>query len=1081
MSNRTMLTWYAVSFGILTVCYFAVPSARMPLTGVIGAVSAAAVVGGTHRHRPDRAYAWWLLGAAVAVLAAGDTVHLVDARLEDVGSPAAIVADVCYLVMLGLVGAGLLGLTRATTGARNRAGLLDFLILTAAGGFLLWVLVIRPYLSETGADGFEQSAVAVYALADVLLLATTVRLAVTSRGSPAALLLTAGATGMLVSDLLYGAATLRGDWRPGGPVELGWLLLYAAWGAAALHPSMVVLTEPAPPWHREITRTRLVLLGLAATLAPAVLLLQALTGTVRDGAVIAVACGVIFALVLSRLGDAVDAHAQAVARERALRLAGAELVAAVDAAEVDRTVRRAVTRLVPRQAAHRVVLSVDQDDVGPTDATDDPEANATDDPEANATDGRKPEANADDGREPESSAGSPRRPAPTGTAARRSRLLRIQDLRPALAEQLGDFDSAVLCPLVCDRRSGAASRIGALLVAADRQLLPTVRDALEVLAAQAALALHRIGLEREIRRRDSEAYFRSLVQNATDVILIVDDDLRIRYASPSISTVLGVDPADCHDLRSVLDSDDHLSAAVLLNPAGGSDRRGEGVDWSVRRPDGQRVQLEVTCRDLRQDQAVRGFVLTMRDVTERVRLEQELTHRAVHDTLTGLANRASYQDQVYVAVEKARDGNRTVGALSIDLDEFTAVNDTHGHVIGDAMLIAAGQRLREVVGPDNLVARLGGDEFAVLVPEADDPEQVERVADELVRALAEPLTVGDTVVNGSVSVGVATTVDARDAGELLQRADLALYVAKGAGKGRWCRYQSELHTAIVERLELRAALAEAVQKLSFFVEYQPIVDMRTGGAVGFEALARWHHPARGPVPPEQFIGLAEETGLIEPLGTWVLRQAVEAAAGWQLDVGAAAPYVSVNVSARQLRTPGFVGMVRSALTAADVPPSRVMLEITESLLLRDKESVWGELAELRTLGLRVAIDDFGTGFSSLSYLQQMPADVLKIDRSFTETIVSSRRQRLLVEGIIRLAGTLGLDVIAEGVETEAVRAILLDMGCVSGQGYLFSRPLRDHDAARWLRGVPTGPEDAPTNGSAPLPPGVPPRPRPPGD
>ncbi|MEO3743747.1 bifunctional diguanylate cyclase/phosphodiesterase [Plantactinospora sp. B5E13] len=1058
MSDRKVLTWYAVSLGVLVVCFFAVPAARTVLTGAVGLVVVVAVAVGVRRHRPNRAYAWWLLGAAIGVFAVGDTVYLLGANLP-LGasrSTSALISDVCYLVMLPLIGAGLLGLTRSTTGARDRSGLLDFLIFTSAGGFLLWVLVIRPYLLGSGAATFEKSALAAYALVDLLLLATTVRLAVSSRRSVAALLLVVGAAGMLVADLVYGAALLRGDWQAGGPVELGWLLFYGAWGAAALHPSMTVLTEPAARRDSEITKTRLVLLGFAATLAPAVLLGQVATGGVRDGAVIAVAGGIVFVLVLSRLGDAVDAHRQAVARERGLRQAGAELVAAADAAEVDRAVRRAVARLVPRQAAHRIICSVNRSDGVPAGAV--------------SIWGR-------------SLVGTPPLyPAPTTAVARRSRLLRVRTLQPALADQLHGFDTVVLCPLVGDGRSGAASRVGALLVAADGRLLPTLRDSLEVLAAQTALALERISLDQEINRRDSEAYFRSLVQNAADVILIVNDDHGIRYASPSVRTVLGVDPPDCTDLGVLLQSDEQLSVAALLDSArGGPDRRGEGLDWSVRRADGQRVQLEVTCRDLRRDRSVRGFVLTLRDVTERVRLEQELTHRAVHDTLTGLANRASYQDQVYEAVEKARDGDRTVGALSIDLDEFTTVNDTHGHAIGDAMLIAAGQRLREVVGPDNLVARLGGDEFAVLVPDADDPGAVERVADELVRELTEPLTVGDTVVNGSVSVGVATTADAGDAGELLQRADLALYVAKGAGKGRWCRYQSELHTAIVERLELRAALTEAVQKLSFSVEYQPIVDMRTGGAVGFEALARWHHPARGPVPPEQFIGLAEETGLIEPIGTWVLRQAVEAAARWHPDRGGApdartaagGPYVSINVSARQLGTPGFVGTVRAALEAADVPPSRVMLEITESLLLRDQEPVWTELAELRSLGLRVAIDDFGTGFSSLSYLQQMPADVLKLDRSFTETIASSRRQRLLVEGIIRLAGTLGLEIIAEGIETEAVRTILLDLGCASGQGYLFSRPLRGPDALRWLRGDP--PADPPP------PAATPPRPRPPGD
>ncbi|GAB3969684.1 putative bifunctional diguanylate cyclase/phosphodiesterase [Plantactinospora veratri] len=755
---------------------------------------------------------------------------------------------------------------------------------------------------------------------------------------------------------------------------------------------MATLTETAAPPDSEIDKTRLVLLGIAATLAPAVLLLEVVNGDVRDGAVIAVVGGVVFALVLSRLADAVDGHRQAVARERSLRQSGAELVAATDTAEVRRAVRTAVARLVPRHSPHRMVFTI------------------------NHTDGVPATTVSIWG--PGMATPSPFYPAPTTAAARRSRLLRVRTLQPALAEQLRGFESVALCPLVGDGRvDGGASgalRVGALLVATDSRLLPTLRDSLEVLAAQAAMALERISLAQEINRRDSEAYFRSLVQNAADVILIVDDDHRVRYASPSVRSVLGVEPADCTDLGTVLSAEDQISVPALLDTAlTESDRR--GVDWSVRRPDGQRVQLEVTCRDLRRDRTVRGFVLTLRDITERVRLEQELSHRSVHDSLTGLANRASYQDQVYEAVEKARDGDRTVGTLSIDLDEFTAVNDTHGHAIGDALLVAAGQRLREIVGTNDLVARLGGDEFAVLIPDADDPEQVEQVADHLVRALAEPLEIGDTVVNGSVSVGVATTADASDAGELLQRADLALYVAKGAGKGRWCRYQSELHTAIVERLELRAALTEAVQKLSFSVDYQPIVDMRTRVTVGFEALARWHHPARGPVPPELFIGLAEETGLIEPIGDYVLRQAAGAVARWSAERGeTGVPYVSINVSARQLRTPGFVGTVRAALTAADVPPDRVMLEITESLLLRDQEPVWAELSELRTLGLRVAIDDFGTGFSSLSYLQQMPADVLKIDRSFTETVASSRRQRLLVEGIIRLAGTLGLDIIAEG-------------------------------------------------------------------
>jgi diguanylate cyclase (GGDEF)-like protein/PAS domain S-box-containing protein len=1015
------MTWYAVAMGVLIGCFFAVPVLRTPLFGLVGVTGAVGVVIGVRRNRPRRGYTWWLLSAGMLSMAVGDTLYSVDAALpSDVPASA---ADVFYLLMLPLIGAGLLGLTRSNIVARDRSQFLDFLTFSTAAGFLLWVFVVGPYLSVPGLSPFSRSTLAAFVLADLLLLATTARLLTAVPVNPAAVLLVIGAASMLAANLGYDAALLNGGWEPGGPVELGWFAFSFTWGAAALHPGMRQLTEPAQPRPIELGRLRLVLLGLAAVLAPTVLLLQAATGQVQDGVVIAVVSGVMFVLVLSRLADAADAYRLAVSRERSLRKAAADLMAATATREVDRAVRVAVARLVPRHASHRVVFTV------------------------NRTDGVPAAAMSIWG--PTTGGSSAFYPAPSAATARRTRVLRVKTLQPALAEQLGQFESAVLCPLVLDERADGAPRVGALLVAADGAVLSGLRDSLEVLAAQVALALERIGLSQEVHRRDSEAYFRSVVHNASDVILVVDEDQSIRYASPSVRTVIGVEPAACTDLSAVVHPDDQESVAALLDP--GRSASGEWTDWTVRRPDGERIHLEVSCRDLRRDRTVRGLVVTMRDITERRRLEQELTHRSMHDVLTGLANRASFQDQVYAAVGRARQSGRTVGALCIDLDEFSSVNDAHGHAVGDRLLIAIGQRLRAIVGQTGTVARLGGDEFAVLVPDAENAEQAERIADHLVHALAEPLAVGDTLVSGAVSVGVATTADATDAGELLKHADLALYVAKGAGRGRWCRYQSELHKAIVQRLELRTALAEAVKRRGFSVEYQPIVDLVSGAAVGFEALVRWHHPGRGLIPPEQFIALAEETGLIEQIGDWVLRQAVAAAGRWRRDrPPAATPYVSVNVSARQLHAGGFVDRVREVLADADLPPTLLMLEITESLLLRDDDQVWAELTELRTLGVRVAIDDFGTGFSSLSYLQQMPADVIKIDRSFTATVASSRRQLLLLEGIIRLAGTLSLDIIAEGVETEVVRILLMDMDCTSGQGYLFSRPLSEEDAARWL-------------------------------
>ncbi|MDG4833225.1 EAL domain-containing protein [Solwaraspora sp. WMMD1047] len=1077
MSVRRVMAGYTAGMTVLIGCFYAAPGQRVPVTAAIGLLSVAALGYGIRRHRPHRGYAWWLLAAGVLAFSIGDVLYLavVAGSADQYDSAAGSASDVFYLLMFPLIGAGLLGLTRANAGARDRSGLLDFLVFSTAALFLLWVFLIHPFVVTPGPASFERSALSAYTLADALVVAATVRLLLTDRRNPAAMLLVAGATGMLAADLTYSVAVLNDYWQAGGVVELGWFLFYFGWSAAALHPGMAALTERADPPQREVGRTRLVLLGFAALLAPAVLLLQALLGDVRDGAVIAVASGISFVLVLHRLSDAADAHRVAVARERTLRVAGAALVAARDAREVERATRTAIGQLLPG-TPHRVVFSV------------------------NRTAGVPAAATSIWG--PAVAAPSAYYPPPTVAAARRTRLLRVGTLQPALAEQLRAFESAMLCPLVLDERATGVPRVGALLVGADPKVLRPMRDSLEVLAAQVALTLERISLNEEISRRVSEEYFRSLVQHTADVILIVGDDHRIRYASPSVAAVLGVEPADCGDLPSVVHPDDVpglralLTAELPLAGAGAAERSVAGVlaadvlaagppgsgggqwrEWSPRRCDGTRVHLEVSCRDLRRDRAVGGFVLTMRDVTERRRLQRELSHQAVRDALTGLANRASYQDQVHEAVQRARVGGGTVGALSIDLDEFTTINDSHGQAVGDALLVAAGQRLCELVGgePDDpdgaVVARLGGDEFAVLVPTAAGPEQVERIAERIVTAFAEPLTVtvdatgsagvagsadavdpvDEVLITGSVSVGVATSADATGAGELLQRADLALYVAKRAGKGRWCRYESELHAAIIERLELRTALVDAVRRLSFTVEYQPIVDLRLGTAVGFEALVRWQHPARGAVPPEQFIALAEEAGLIEPLGEWVLREALAAAARWQSAAGnGAAPYVSVNVSARQLRIAGFVAKVRAAIDDAGLPPARVMLEITESLLLRDQEPVWAELNELRALGLRVAIDDFGTGFSSLSYLQQTPADVIKLDRSFAETVATSRRQRLLVEGVLRLAATLGLEIIAEGVETEVERAVLMDMGCAYAQGYLFSRPVREPELASWL-------------------------------
>jgi diguanylate cyclase (GGDEF)-like protein/PAS domain S-box-containing protein len=571
--------------------------------------------------------------------------------------------------------------------------------------------------------------------------------------------------------------------------------------------------------------------------------------------------------------------------------------------------------------------------------------------------------------------------------------------------------------------------------------------------------IERIHLAGEINRRDSESYFRTLIQNASDVILIVGEDDGIRYASPSAETVFGWPDLVGTPLGGVIADTHHDALRDVLARVRSGHGHLDGLDLDATCADRRLLQVECTVRDLRADSTVGGLVLTVRDVTERRRLENDLSHRAFHDELTGLANRVLFRSRLEHAFALAQDESAQrddagLGVLSIDLDDFKDVNDTLGHAAGDQLLVAVGERIAHAVGPLNTAARMGGDEFAILVEHCHDAT-AEEMAAHLVTALAAPVEVGDGLdthmVSGAASVGVATSRDADSATELLRQADLALYLAKGAGKGTWQTYRSDLHTAMVERLEMRAALLDAIDAEQFVLHFQPIVDLPTEQIAGVEALVRWQHPTRGLLGPHHFIELAEQSGAIVAIGTWVLRDALRQFAAWRT----AAPdgplrYVSVNVSARQFRTPGFVDHVRAALTETATRPEWLLLEITESLVLHDAEQVWTDLRTLRGLGVRVAIDDFGTGYSSLSYLRQMPVDVLKIDKSFVDDIVASRQQCALVNAIVTLARDLDLEVVAEGIEEPEQLVLLARMGCPYGQGYLFAKPVCPAELEKWI-------------------------------
>jgi diguanylate cyclase (GGDEF)-like protein/PAS domain S-box-containing protein len=617
------------------------------------------------------------------------------------------------------------------------------------------------------------------------------------------------------------------------------------------------------------------------------------------------------------------------------------------------------------------------------------------------------------------------------------------DLAEPARVLLADGGWILLCPLTLEHRPSGDPLIGVLAVFGEQRVLADLAGTLEILAHQAALAVERVMLSQEVIRQGSEAYFRSLVQDTSDVILIIGDDEKVRYATPSAASIFGevmVEGSHLRDLVADRGNEDMAGALARLRNGAALSSRYE--DWQVTRRDGGIVQVQVRCSDLREDPTVAGLVLTVRDVTEQRKLEDELKHRAFHDALTGLPNRLLFQDRTAHGVALARRDGTTAGVLFVDLDDFKVVNDTMGHSVGDELLVAVAMRLSALVRESDTAARLGGDEFALLIGQAADSAAVEAFADRVVQAFSEPFTLASGSVITTVTVGVATTQDSADVDELLRHADLALYAAKAAGKRRWRRYQPVLSAGMVRRRELQAALEEAVTHNAFTLAYQPIVTLTTGELAGFEALVRWPHPQWGMMQPGQFIALAEETGQIIPLGSWVLGRAAADMFRWQRRLPGQTPlYVSVNVSARQFGDPGFVDGVRRVLDTSGLEPSALMLELTESTLLRRDERMYSDLMELKVVGVRLAIDDFGTGYSSLSYLRELPIDVLKIDKSFVDGIATSEQRLALVQGIVQIARTLQMDVVAEGIESEAQRDLLISMGCQLGQGYLLAMPL----------------------------------------
>ncbi len=541
-------------------------------------------------------------------------------------------------------------------------------------------------------------------------------------------------------------------------------------------------------------------------------------------------------------------------------------------------------------------------------------------------------------------------------------------------------------------------------------------------------------------RQDREAYLATIVEGSSDAILRATLDGEILTWNSGAQEMLGYTAEEMvgrsiNEIVTPADADRQVELTRQIR-LGNSVACSEGTRLHK---DGTSVAVAMTFSPICQNgSGVVAMSCILRDISAARALEEALELRAFYDELTELPNRALLRDRLTHALERATRSGRFPAVILVDLDNFKAVNDSLGHGVGDSALVVVGARLRRAVRPMDTVARLGGDVFVVLV-EDPEPGATIRAATRVLASLKAPTDVGGHTVVLRASAGIAVGRVGQGADELLGNADAAMYAAKAAGKGHWQVFAPEMHRAVLARLELTSELSGAVDRDELFVVYQPIVELCSGRILGAEALVRWQHPTHGLVSPLDFISIAEESGQIVDLGTFVLGQALEQLRRCQRDDPSF--YLTVNVSPVQFRRPSFVRMVTTALRRAGVDPHRLVLEITETGLMTDVEANIVTLTELRGSGVRIAIDDFGTGYSSIAYLKRLPVDIVKIDKSLVDGVATEAGMWALVQAIFGLISAVGLETVAEGIEASAQVAHLEALGCTRGQGYHFARPL----------------------------------------
>ena len=893
--GRAWIIYLAVG-GLLTAAYLWFPplKANGPLINLLGLSSSVAIAVGIYLHRPKAWAAWVLFIVGNFLFFAGDLYTYSYPKLMGVEVEFPSIGDAIYLTVYPALVAGLLLLVRRRNPQGDRAGVIDSLIISVGIALLSWVFLVAPNIHLSGLTALEKAVSAAYPLGDILLLAAAVRLAVDNgKRAPAFYLLVGSIVSLLAVDSAYTYALLTDAYNHQLSYDVGWIAFYLLWGAAALHPSMRTLEEPALESRTRLTPLRLGLLAGACLIAPGVRAWQAFGDT--DGLVLISASAVLFLLVVARMVGLVRQEERAAARELALQRAGVELVAAAGREQVHEAAISAVLALVEQPVGVRLVLLSNE---GALVAA----------------------SSGDDGEWPLSKPAN----AWLRDSARTSRQVSLASLPEEVRSELrlDDGETVLLLPLIVRD----ATR-GLLVLCSPAPVPRELVDSLEALASQVSLAVEGASLAENLHRRQSEARFRSLVAHSSDLITVLDAHGTVTYQSPSVERVLGyrVGEIEGQDFARFLAESDRPRLAQIVAGVGdayvGGGSETHVIECSLRHRDGTWLQFEVQHTDLLQDEHVRGVVLNSRDVSERKAFEDQLAHQAFHDPVTSLANRALFADRVQHSIMRSLRGGPAIGVMFIDLDDFKTVNDSLGHAAGDT---AARRKWRDACWAPCVPPTRSRASAATSSPSCSTASRTRReaadVAGRVLRALELQYDVDGKRVYPRASVGICLAgheLGSSDAEELLRNADVAMYMAKRDSKGSYRVFEPAMHERVVERLELQTELQRALELNQLEIHYQPVVRLDQRDDYGVEALLRWMHPTRGTIPPLNFIPLAEETGLIVPIGRWVLQEACRQGVILHEQFPRTPPLtMSVNLSVKQLQSESIVDDVRDALDAS---------------------------------------------------------------------------------------------------------------------------------------------------------------------